>query len=100
MIKRILCLAGIAIVGLVACKTPSPVLPTGAPATSPAQVTEQPQSVASTAQGNAPAGCTVISPNPTPGPTEESIFPSVSDQDWVIGPPDASVTLIEYGDFQ
>jgi hypothetical protein len=45
-------------------------------------------------------GCTVVSPQPTPGPTEQSLFPPVSDQDWVMGPETASITIIEYGDFQ
>jgi hypothetical protein len=46
------------------------------------------------------AGCTVITKEPTPGPTAESIFPAVSDADWVKGPADAKVTIIEYSDFQ
>ncbi|MBN1537937.1 MAG: peptidylprolyl isomerase [Anaerolineales bacterium] len=48
----------------------------------------------------APAGCTVISPNPTPGPTEESMFTPVTDDDWSIGLEDATVTILEYGDYQ
>ena len=47
----------------------------------------------------APAGCTVVSPQPTPGPTEQSAFPPVSDEDWVKGPETAFLTIIEYGDF-
>ncbi len=47
-----------------------------------------------------PAGCTVVSPRPTPGPTEQSIFPPVSDLDWVSGSEEASITLVEYSDFQ
>lgn len=46
------------------------------------------------------ANCTVVSRQPTPGPTEQSIIPPVSDADWVHGPEDAKVTIIEYGDFQ
>jgi hypothetical protein len=49
--------------------------------------------------GSSP-GCTVVSPQPTPGPTEQSLFPPVTDQDWVQGPETASITIIEYGDFQ
>ena len=45
-------------------------------------------------------GCTVITQKPTPGPTVESIYPSVSDADWVKGPASAKVTIIEYSDFQ
>lgn len=51
-------------------------------------------------QPEAPAGCTAISPKPTPGPTETSLFPPVSPDDWVKGPADASITLTEYSDFQ
>ncbi len=46
------------------------------------------------------SGCTVISQKPTPGPTAESIFPPVSDTEWVKGPASAKVTIIEYSDFQ
>lgn len=44
-----------------------------------------------------PVGCTVISPRPTPGPTQQS---PVGESDWVKGPETAAVTLIEYSDFQ
>lgn len=44
--------------------------------------------------------CTVVSRNPTPGPTEQSLFPPVSEGDWVNGPEEAEVTFIEYSDFQ
>jgi curved DNA-binding protein CbpA len=44
--------------------------------------------------------CTVVSRAPTPGPTEQSLVPPLSDEDWVHGPDDAAVTIIEYGDFQ
>lgn len=45
-------------------------------------------------------GCTVITRIPTPGPTPVSIFPLVSDADWVKGPAGAKITIIEYSDFQ
>jgi hypothetical protein len=50
-----------------------------------------------------PPGCTVItviSPPPTPGPTSQSLFPAVSSADWVQGPDSASLTFLEYSDFQ
>ena len=45
-------------------------------------------------------GCTVQSPFPTPGPTEQSLFPPVGETDWVNGPDGAAITFIEYSDFQ
>lgn len=47
-----------------------------------------------------PAGCTVVSPIPTPGPTEQSLFPEHMDGDQVRGPEGARITIIEYSDFQ
>jgi hypothetical protein len=47
-----------------------------------------------------PSGCTAISPKPTPGSTEQSLFPLVGPQDWLRGPITATITIIEYGDFQ
>ena len=46
------------------------------------------------------AKCTVVSSQPTPDSTERSLFPAVSDVDWVQGPDTAAVTFIEYSDFQ
>jgi len=45
-------------------------------------------------------GCTVISRLPTPNQAEDSLLPPPSEEDWVQGPGDAFVTIIEYGDFQ
>jgi len=45
-------------------------------------------------------GCTVASPRPTPGPTERSLFPAERQGDWASGPLSATVTIIEYGDYQ
>jgi hypothetical protein len=42
--------------------------------------------------------CTVVSFVPTPDPT--SLFPPVTDKDWVRGLMTATVTIVEYGDFQ
>lgn len=46
------------------------------------------------------AKCTVETRDPTPGPTEQSIFAPVSASDWVSGPDTAAVTIIDYSDFQ
>lgn len=52
-------------------------------------------------QGNStPPTCTTVARNPTPGPTETSLFPPVVDSDWVVGPATAKVTIVEYSDFQ
>ena len=69
--------------------TEIPPLPEVSPTRDADQATEQ-----------AEANCTVVSRQPTPGPTEQSLVPPVSDQDWTHGPDDAAVTFIEYGDFQ
>lgn len=88
---------------------PSPLaLPTATEPGEPAQpaVTEAPTSAASPeTEGTASsemvqAGCTVVSAQPTPGPEEQSLFPPVSEADWVLGPTGAPVTILEYSDFQ
>lgn len=65
----------------------------------PPMTTVEPNQPVAT-QKASPPGCTVVSPQPTAGPTEQSLFPPVSDSDWVQGPATAYVTIIEYGDFQ
>jgi hypothetical protein len=55
---------------------------------------------ADTSTDSSPPGCTVVSPITGPEPTPESPFPPVSESDWVVGPEDAAITFIEYGDFQ
>lgn len=66
--------------------THTPTQPAASTSTSPAEL--------------ASTGCTVQSPFPTPGPTEQSLLPPAGEDDWVQGPESASVTLIEYSDFQ
>lgn len=81
---------------------PSAVAPTDLPpATQPSAPTAAAtlQPTASSAE-NPPAGCTITSPRPTPGPTEQSLFPPVSDKDWMQGKSEAPVTIMEYSDFQ
>jgi len=45
-------------------------------------------------------GCTAKSLFPTPDPTAQALFPAVSETDWTRGPITATVTLIEYSDYQ
>ncbi len=84
---------------LAACQSASP---TAGPPTDTAAPTETspPPTQAEAASSGDGAACTVVSLLPTPGPTEQSLFPPVSEADWVKGPDSAHVTLIEYGDFQ
>lgn len=71
--------------------TQSPAGTQGSPAASaPREATKLPQA----------ANCTVVSRQPTPGPTEQSLFPPVGSADWVEGAENAAVTIIEYSDFQ
>jgi hypothetical protein len=45
--------------------------------------------------------CQVVSLSPTQGPTEVSMFPPPSKDDWILGKnPGAPLTLTEYSDFQ
>jgi hypothetical protein len=44
--------------------------------------------------------CQKINIEPTPDAKDTSLFPAVSDADHVVGPKDAAMTIIEYGDFQ
>ena len=102
MKKIPLLLTGIALT-LAACQgqaaSPQPA-PTETATPSLAPTIRVTQADATPTQPTAPTGCTVISPRPTPGPTETSLFPPVSSDDWVKGPADASITLTEYSDFQ
>ena len=51
-------------------------------------------------KGAKPPGCTVVSHPATPDPTQQSLIPPPSKEDWSQGPEEAYVTIIEYGDFQ
>lgn len=44
--------------------------------------------------------CTLVSADPTPGPTEASLFPPVTAEDWVLGNENAAMTVLVYSDFQ
>ena len=45
-------------------------------------------------------GCSVVNTGFAPERPPNSPFPDVSASDWSIGPADAPITIIEYGDFQ
>jgi cyclophilin family peptidyl-prolyl cis-trans isomerase/protein-disulfide isomerase len=102
MLRRLWIVLLFLALGLAACQagqTQPGNAPTSGPTASVAPTTK-PTSRLATAEATSPPGCTVVSPKPTPGPTQESLFPPVGDQDWVQGSPSATVTLVEYGDFQ
>ena len=63
--------------------------------------TTKPSAVATQDPNVTAMECQVVSMNPTPGPTEVSIFPPVTDEDWVLGEAqDPVLTITEYSDFQ
>lgn len=93
-------------IGLAGCLPEVQATPTALPTAQPTATTSTrpAPTVVLTVPTQAPllpdSGCTVITQKPTPGPTAESAFPPVSDKDWVKGPANAKVTIIEYSDFQ
>lgn len=46
------------------------------------------------------SNCAIVSEEPTPGPTEASLFKPVTEADWIEGDIDAPVTFLVYVDFQ
>ena len=93
-------LAGLALAACGAAVTPAPT----APLVSTRLVIPSPVVAAAPSQvplpTSDPVTCTVSSSQPTPGPTEASLFPGVSPTDWKLGPDGAKVVFIEYSDFQ
>lgn len=86
--RKLALLMTITVVGLVAgCSTPTP-----SPTVTP-EPTELP-TVAPTATTPGTVACRARAFGKVDG------LPPVNDQDWVRGPADASITLIEYSDFQ
>jgi hypothetical protein len=95
-------LAGLALAGCGPRAAVIPVTPTTlvarAASATPAPVAATPGLVG--LPTSEPATCTVSTRIPTPGPTEVSLFPRVSQSDWRLGPDGARVVFIEYSDFQ
>lgn len=111
MVRKILFIASILALVLSACASGQPAVtdtPTAqntvAPPTDtvapPAVPTDTPTNQEAVVDQPLPPGCNVVSPQPTPGPTQQSIFPPVSETDWTRGPENAYVTIMEYSDFQ
>ena len=59
-----------------------------------------PSSVAGPTGVTKAPGCTVTSHQTTPDPTLQALLPPPTGKDWINGAKNASVTIIEYGDFQ
>lgn len=70
----------------------APELPTNTPVPVVAATTLPPT--------NGSLNCAPFSMLPTADPSQASLFPEVSEEDWVEGPEDAVVTLVVYSDFQ
>ena len=49
---------------------------------------------------NGPEGCMPFNAIPAPNPTQAALFPPRGADDHIKGPAEASVTIIEYSDFQ
>lgn len=97
MRKIFLSILVLASVMLSACAKATPTLE---PIASLVQPSTQPEVPSSPGLNEPPASCTVVTKRPTQSPTEESLFPPVSEDDHVRGPETAKLTLIEYSDFQ
>ena len=80
-------------ISLVASSTPKPATKTAVPAATATTASSAP---VSTETSNQPAVCEPTGKLLQPDPA----YPPVSDQDWVDGPADAEVTIIEYSEFQ
>jgi len=47
-----------------------------------------------------PTECNVVGLLPPLDPTQQALFPPVTEGEWIKGPADAAVTIVEYSDFQ
>jgi hypothetical protein len=105
MPRRIIYLLLLLALVLAACKPASqPVTATNGPGNMPGSTAgptsapKQPDTLNVPAQAPSVPGCTVVSFVPTPDPS--SLFPPATADDWHRGPLTATVTIIEYSDFQ
>ncbi|MDW8325977.1 MAG: hypothetical protein RMK99_05375 [Anaerolineales bacterium] len=82
---------------LFALATAMAVLAACAPATTPPPTpTLPPPSPTPLPPTTAPTATAALRPTPS----GESLFPKVTADDWQLGPADARITIIEYGDYQ
>ena len=78
----------------------SQVSPAGTPIASPPTPATAQEPAPTPPAGVEAMECTLVSASPEPDSTSVSLFPPVSESDWTIGPANAALTIIEYGDFQ
>jgi len=79
--------------------TEEPVKETEASASTQAAAPTQPAQTSLTSSEPMP-GCRVTGAQLKPNPTLEALFPAISEKDWTKGPSDATVTILDYSDFQ
>ncbi len=53
-----------------------------------------------TSSGPAECRTSAVVPFGTPDPTQAAAIPPITENDWVLGPETASVTIMEYSDYQ
>jgi hypothetical protein len=87
------------VVGLLSGCTSASLPPTTVQATKAAPTPNSTPTVLAATSTLAP-GCTVRTSQSRPDPTVESLLSPIGEKDWTQGPQDASVTILEYSDFQ
>lgn len=80
--------------------TPEPVTQAAPTAESPAPTETGSGSETSSDLPESDPTCEVDPPLPTPNPTDEMLFAPDPEEDWIKGPDDALITIVEYADFQ
>lgn len=100
MTRKIILFLSIFILLLAACKPASSTQVSEVPAPTQMSASEVQVTKATQVTTASQPGCTVTSRTADAEPTGDSLIPPVAEQDWIKGPADAYVTIIEYGDFQ
>ena len=94
MSKHLLVVLLILVLSLTACAQAEPEIPPATATPVEAAQATQPVEVAGLAH------CMAEGSAATPNPTAEALLPPITVADWSVGPDDAHVSIIEYGDFQ